>query len=152
MKVEELPARLEIDLSRLPQEGGKFEGEVDIIDYEDEFVHPFGGVRYSLSARPIGSELLVTGAFEQDFDLVCNRCGSDFDTTVKVDSFVQSYKIDDKIQILDLTNDVRDSIILTLPTYPVCSETCPGVAAKSENFSDGRWDVLDDLKKEEGDK
>ena len=148
----ELEERLEIDLAAVPPEGGTVEGEADIIDYEDEFVHPFGGVRYSLFVQQIGSELLVKGRLEQDFDLVCSRCGCDFDTTSKVEDFVQSYEIDEKIQKVDLTTDARDSIILNLPTYPVCSETCPGVEKRSEGFSDSRWNVLDKLKKEEGDK
>ena len=38
----ELEERLEIDLAAVPPEGGTVEGEADIIDYEDEFVHPLG--------------------------------------------------------------------------------------------------------------
>ncbi|MBO5642661.1 MAG: hypothetical protein J6S51_01430 [Kiritimatiellae bacterium] len=152
MKPEESENLLRIDLCRLKAEGELFEGEVDIIDCEEEYVHPFGGVRYSLFAKVIASELLVKGRLEQDFDLVCVRCGADFDMTCKVEDFIESYEINDKTEFVDLTNDARDSIILNLPTYPVCSETCPGVVMKSENFSDDRWNVLDDLKKEEGDK
>ena len=50
----EVEERLEVDLAAIPPEGGTVEGEVDIIDYEDEFVHPFGGVRYSLFVQPVG--------------------------------------------------------------------------------------------------
>ena len=148
----ELEERLEIDLAAVPPEGGTVEGEADIVDYDDEFVHPFGGVRYSLFAQVVGSELLVRGRLEQDFDLVCSRCGRDFDATSKVEDFLQSYEIGEKTQKVDLTTDARDSIILNLPTYPVCSEACPGVEKRSEGFSDSRWNVLDKLKKEEGDK
>ena len=139
--------RLEIDLATIPPEGGLVEGEADIIAYDDEFVRPFGGVRYSLFVQPLGSELLVKGRLEQDFDLVCSRCGRDFDVTAKVEDFVQSYEIGEKIQKVDLTTDARDSIILNLPTYPVCSEACPGVETKPNGFQDGRWSALDELKK-----
>lgn len=143
----ELEERLEIDLAAVPPEGGTVEGEADIIDYDDEFVHPFGGVRYSLFVQVVGSELLVKGRLEQDFDLVCSRCGCDFDTTSKVEDFLQSYEIGEKTQKVDLTTDARDSIILNLPTYPVCGEACPGVEKRSEGFSDDRWSALDGLKK-----
>ena len=143
----EVEERLEIDLAAIPPEGGTVEGEVDIIDYEDEFVHPFGGVRYSLFVQPVGSELLVKGRLEQDFDLVCSRCGCDFDTTSKVEDFLQSYEIGEKTQKVDLTTDARASRILNLPTYPVCSEACPGVETKPNGFQDGRWSALDELKK-----
>ena len=137
--------RLVIDLTRLDPEGERLEGEIDIIDCEEEFVHPFGGVRYSLFVQPLGREVLVKGRFEQDFELVCSRCGEDFDDTVKVEDFTESYEIDEKTAEIDLTDDVRDDILLNLSSYPVCSETCPGVEQKTARPSDDRWNALDNL-------
>lgn len=142
-----MESRLLIDVARLKPEGETFEGEVDIIDLDEEFVKPFGGVRYSLKAQLFGSELLVRGRLEQDFDLVCSRCGRDFDTTVKVEDFMVSVEVTENLQEADLTADARESIILTLPTYPVCDEACPGITQKTAQPSgDDRWDALDGLK------
>jgi len=141
----EVENRLIVDAARLDAEGEELEGEVFCVDIDEEFVHPFGGVRYRLTAQAFGSELLVRGHLEQDFSLVCSRCGGDFDDTVKVDDFTVSYEIDDKSPEVDLTEDVRESIILALPTYPVCSETCPGVEQKVSKPADDRWSVLDNL-------
>ncbi len=142
-----MESRLLIDVARLKPEGETFEGEVDIIDLDEEFVKPFGGVRYSLKAQLFGSELLVRGRLEQDFDLVCSRCGRDFDTTVKVEDFMVSVEVTENQQEADLTADARESIILTLPTYPVCDEACPGITQKTAQPSgDDRWDALDGLK------
>lgn len=138
--------RLLVDVARLKPGGETFEGEVDIIDLDEEFVKPFGGVRYSLTAQLFGSELLVRGRLEQDFDLVCSRCGRDFDTTVKVEDFTVSVEIAENQQEADLTADARESIILTLPTYPVCDEACPGIEQKAaEPPADNRWAALDGL-------
>ena len=145
----ELDSRLVVDVARLDPEGEILEGEVDCVDLDEEFVKPFGGVRYRLKAQVFGRELLVKGTLEQDFDLVCSRCGEDFDDTIKVDDFVQSYEIGEKTHEVDLTEDVRESIILTLPAYPVCSETCPGIEQKVEMPGDCRWNVLDNLKEGE---
>ena len=41
-----------------------------------------------------------------------------------------------------MTEELRESIILALPTYPVCDETCPGVEQTVEMPSDDRWNVL----------
>ena len=142
---EDMDEKLIIDSSRLDPEGEELEGEVNAVDLDEEFVRPFGGVRYRLNAQMFGSELLVRGHLEQEFDLVCCRCGKDFDDTIKVDDFTQSYQIDEKTPEVDLTEDVRECIILALPTYPVCSETCPGVERKAELPSDDRWNVLDTL-------
>lgn len=140
--------KLIVDASRLGPEGEELEGEVDAVDIREEFVKPFGGVRYRLTAQLFGRELLVRGSLEQDFDLVCSRCGGDFDDTVKVEDFVFSCEIDEKSPEVDLTEDVRESIILTLPTYPVCSETCPGVVRQDQLPADDRWNVLDSLNKQ----
>ena len=145
--MEETNTKLIIDASRLDAEGEELTGEVDCIDIDEEFVKPFGGVRYSLFAQAFGNELLVRGHLEQDFDLVCSRCGKDFDDTIKVDDFTQSYEISDEKSEVDLTEDVRESIILALPSYPVCSETCPGVVRAEEKPADDRWSVLDNLSK-----
>ena len=141
-----MDTKLLIDVARLKPEGETFEGEVDIIDLDEEFVKPFGGIRYSLTAQLFGSELLVRGRLEQDFDLVCSRCGRDFDTTVKVDDFTVSVEVSENQQEVDLTADARESIILTLPTYPVCDEACPGIEQKAaEPPADNRWAALDGL-------
>ena len=141
--------KLTVDASRVDPEGESIEGEIDAVDIDEEFVKPFGGIRYRLTVQVFGSELLVRGHLEQDFDLVCSRCGKDFDDTIKVDDFTQSYEINDNLTEIDLTEDVRESIILALPTYPVCSETCPGVERTAELPSDDRWGVLDHLSKKE---
>ena len=148
MKESEQESRLAVDVTRLDPDGEVLEGELFCVDVDEEFVHPFGGVRYRLDVRLFGTELLVRGRLEQDFDLVCSRCGEDFDTTVKVEDFTESYEVGEKIQELDLTEDIRESIILALPYYPVCREDCPGIVQKDEKPVDDRWNVLNKLKVE----
>ena len=137
--------KLVIDASRLDPEGVELTGEVDAVDICETLVKPFGGIRYRLHAQLFGKELLVRGHLEQDFDLVCSRCGKDFDDTVSVDDFTVSREIDESSPEVDLTEDARESIILALPSYPVCSETCPGIERQAALPADDRWNVLDDL-------
>ena len=138
--------RLIIDVARMNPDGEELAGEVDAIDIDEEFVHPFGGIRYRLTAQLFGIELLVRGHLEQDFTLVCSRCGEDFDTTVKVDDFTVSVEVPADQPEADLTEDARECIILALPTYPVCCESCPGIEQKERLPEDDRWSVLDNLK------
>ena len=144
-----METKLVIDASRLDPDGETLEGEVDCVDLDEPFVRPFGGIRYRLQVQCVGTELVVRGHLEQDFDLVCSRCGQDFDDTVKVDDFMQSYEVSEDALEVDLTADVRESIILALPTYPVCRESCPGVEQREETPADDRWNALDNLKKQE---
>lgn len=137
--------RLVIDAARIGADGEELEGEVSAVDLDEAFVKAFGGLRYRLKAQVFGTELLVRGRLEQDFDLVCCRCGRDFDDTVKVGDFTASYEIGEQSSEVDLTEDLRESIILALPTYPVCAEACPGIAQKAEVPQDDRWSALDGL-------
>ena len=144
----DMDEKLIIDASRVDPEGGEIEGEVRAVDLDEEFVKAFGGVRYRLSLQVFGTELLVRGRLEQDFTLVCSRCGKDFDDTVVADDFVTSVEIGEKTQDVDLTDELRECIILKLPTYPVCDEACPGIEQKTEMPEDDRWGALDQLKVE----
>lgn len=138
--------RLLIDVARLDEGGEHLEGEVDIVDLDEEFVKSFAPLRYSLFAQLFGTELLVKGRLEQDFDLVCSRCGKDFDTTVKVEDFIVSVEVPARDQFADLTDEARECIILALPSFPLCDESCPGIAQKAEKTADDRWSALDGLK------
>ena len=144
-----METELNIYLSEVTEEGLELSGTIDdsIYGFEDEFLKPFAGLRYELGVLHVGSELLVRGRIEQDFEAVCSRCGEDFDFTVKIPDFAASFEINEKTEFVELTTEVRECILLALPTYPVCREDCPGIEKKEEKAPDSRWDALDDLKK-----
>lgn len=149
-----------VDVARLDADGERLEGEVDdaVIDLNDEWTKPFGGLRYDLRVQLLGRELLARGRLEQDFASVCSRCGGDMDFTVKVPDFTVSAEVGEKAEFVDLTDELRESIILALPTNPVCGEECLGVCAVcGRNLNEGacgcvrderdeRWGALDALK------
>ena len=151
--------KLLIDVLRLDKDGEDFEGVLDdaVLELDGDLLRPFAGIRYSLFAQQLGRELLVRGTLAQDFDAVCSRCGGDFDFTVTVPDFTVSVETDDKTEYVDLTDEVRQSIILALPTYPVCRPECLGVCPScGKNLNEGscgcthdeaddRWGALDGL-------
>ena len=145
VQVQEAEGRLVVDAARVDPGGETLVGEVAAVDLDEAFVRAVGAVRYRLTAQVFGAELLVRGRLEQDFDLVCCRCGKDFDDTVKVEDFAQSFEIPERTAEVDLTEEIRESIILALPTYPVCAEACPGIANETEIPQDDRWCALDGL-------
>ena len=150
---------LVIDVARLDRDGEEFEGVLDdaVLDLHDAYLRPFAGIRYRLTVQLAGRELLARGALEQDFEAVCSRCGADFDFTVTVPDFLASLETDEKTEFVDLTDELRQSIILALPTYPVCRADCRGVCptcgknlnegpcACEHEERDGRWGALDVL-------
>ena len=146
---ERMESELKVYVARMTRDGEELSGALDdaIYDLHDEFLRPFGGLRYELGVQLFGSELLVRGKLEQDFEAACSRCGQDFDFTVKVPDFTASFATGDGIESVDLTPELRESILLALPTYPVCREDCPGIEQTERVEPDSRWDALDNLKK-----
>ena len=144
-----METELKVYLSDVPEDGLKLSGTLDdsIYGFEDEYLKPFAGLRYDLNVQLLGSELLVRGKIEQDFESVCSRCGEDFDFTAKIHDFTASFEINEKSEFVELTTELRECILLDLPTYPVCREDCPGIEKKESEAPDSRWDALDDLKK-----
>lgn len=152
--------KLLIDVARLEKDGETYTGVVDdaVLEMADnELIRPFAGIRYDLFVQLFGTELLVRGTLEQDFEAVCSRCGADFDFTTTVDDFTASLEINEKTEFADLTDELRQSIILSLPSYPVCRQDCQGVCATcGKNLNEGpctcdhaehdsRWGALDGL-------
>ena len=46
--------KLIIDIARLDPDGESISGEVDAVDLNEEFVKPFGGIRYELDVKLYG--------------------------------------------------------------------------------------------------
>lgn len=141
--------RLIVYLAGVGRDGEELSGAIDDSVYalDDEFLKPFGGLRYELGVQLFGTELLVRGRIEQDFEAACSRCGNDFDFTVKIPDFTASFEVDAKSESVDLTDELRESILLNLSAYPVCREDCPGIEKMENRTPDSRWDVLDNLTK-----
>lgn len=140
---------LKVYLSEVSADGLELSGTLDdsIYDLHDEYLRPFAGLRYELGVLHVGSELLVRGRLEQDFEAVCSRCGKDFDFTAKIPDFTASFAVDEKTEFVELTAELRESILLSLSTYPVCREDCPGIEKMEKEAPDSRWDALDNLTK-----
>ena len=156
----ETQGRLIVDVARLNKDGEWYKGETgpDLLGLEDsEFVTPIGGIVYALKAEVLGSELLVRGEVRQRLQCVCSRCADTFETEAVDPEFVCSLEINDTTDFLDLTEEIREAIILALPGYPVCRETCRGLCmACGANLNTGkctcrktgkdtRWSALDAL-------
>jgi len=151
-------SHLVVDLSLLPRDGDFMEGVTgDVMDINERFVKAVGGIEYSLFVQAIGAELLARGRLSQRFELVCGRCNEPFSHVATVPDFAVSVEIGENTRFADLTDEARQSIILTLPAYPVCREGCKGLCARcGKNLNDGpcecreesgdsRWGALDAL-------
>jgi uncharacterized protein len=149
-----------VDVARLEEGGEHYKGElpVDALDLGESVVFsPAGGLSYDLFIQALGTELLVRGKLSLPLNCVCVRCAAEFKAFAQEAEFVTSIEISETTDFLDLTDEVREAIILALPGYPVCSETCKGLCmtcGKNLNKatctcqkagSDRRWAALEGL-------
>ncbi len=152
---------MKIPVTALGPDGVSLEGEDTLAEFDwvetpADLVHPVSGARYRLEAKLFGDEVLVTGSAEASFEGKCGRCCAPF-SAVYGDDFTVSVKITPETTEIDLTSDLRETILLALPTHPVCSPDCAGLCPRcGKRLADGPcncrsddgnspWGALDSL-------
>ena len=150
-----------ISLARLGVDERHYEGTLPgaILELEgEEFVRVQGDVRYDLRVNLVGGELVVRGKVEADMSFVCVRCAELFPLTVSDSSFVRVKEVHEKTECVDLTEDIRESIILAFAMNPVCDPGCKGLCTQcganlnkkkckcAPPAGDDRWGALNELR------
>jgi uncharacterized metal-binding protein YceD (DUF177 family) len=121
----------------------------------DPFIRNVGDIAYELDAERKSTDILIRGTVQAEMELECSRSGRFFSTTVKEFAFLRDYSISEcTTGVLDLTEDVREAVLLAIPTYPVSPEaqsesfTPPGVKIQSDDEPDSEgspWSALNNL-------
>ena len=167
---------MKIDIKALPEFGEQIRGEdpPEVMDLQDEKDLTIQSpLRYDMHVQLCGDELIARGALEIDVAFNCVRCTKAFTTAIcepAYDGVVnvladletgetlsreQSHNMDPP-QFVDLTPDMRESILLAFPAHPVCNAGCKGLCPQcGANWNqapcdcseptDDRWDALDRL-------
>ncbi len=134
------------------------EGELpgSVLDLEDDpTVNVLGGISYVLVAERLGDQIVVRGRLEVPLELECSRSGAFFSTMCRDSTFLRHYSISEVSESIDLTEEIREAVLLGIPTYPVSPEAqseefvLPGVlppdAPSGSAPGDSPWSSLDDL-------
>ncbi len=110
----------------------KGEESSDILELESSEqlpLKPGKSIRYDLSASLAGNDLVVNGSAEFDLDTVCARCMTPIRRMIQA-SGICIYRSDARDKEIDLTDDVREELLLALPAYFHCSEDCKGICPR----------------------
>ena len=120
---------MKIELQGIPPEG--------IILREDEDPSRFNlgepglelnsPVHCRIQADLVGGFLLLKGELSFEVRFTCSRCLARFTRTIFVKDFRYRLRIEDPNRPIDLTDKIRQDIILALPSKPLCSEECRGL-------------------------
>ena len=150
-----------IDIAKLKEEPAAFQGAEpeDLLQLEAAAIaRPAGPVSYDLLAQLAGRELVVQGTLTVPLECTCGRCAENFSTSLTISDFLRDFDLSDGRDSVDLTDDLREEVLLHLPNFPVCSSDCRGRCPRcGRNLNLGRcgcrarpqdlrWSGLDGLK------
>lgn len=153
-----------IYLAKIGEEGRRFTGEEspELLDLGgDETVRFQGPVRCDVEAQLVSGRLIVQGTVEVATERECSRCGEFFSTSVRDSSFLRDYVVSPDMLEVDITDDIREAVMLHMERFPLCRKDCRGVCTQcGKNLNDGAcscaeqvpgsaWGALDQLELKE---
>ncbi len=106
-------------------EGEEAPSIVDIEDPGAAFSHP---IAYRLRLQLVGRTLVVRGELETTARFTCALCLKEFESPIRVHAFGRELETGSAAgEIIDLTGDIREDIILAIPAKPLCRADCRGL-------------------------
>jgi len=129
---------MKIYVSRVPEEGLRCHETYDPtpLDMERLDIHlrrPFDvDAHVALADR----ELVVNADIRCPLQMMCGRCLEEFTSTVEMGA-IFSYQVQPS-DVVDITDDVRQEIMLAYPMIPVCRPDCKGLCREcGQNLNTG---------------
>ena len=124
---------MQIKLSDIPEHGLLVEGEIlpeemDVHEVSFSINNIFG---YSLFLQIINGVFIAKGSYSGDISFTCDRCLKEFSGKPATDDYIYAVEINSlKEETIDLTDGVREDILLGLPIKVLCSEDCKGICPR----------------------
>lgn len=87
---------------------------------------PAGDIEYHLLAVMAGADLIVTGRASVPLATVCARCLDDIRVTIAVKDLCFHFEKVRDLEV-DLTDDVREELLLAVPSCFYCAPDCKGI-------------------------
>ncbi len=155
----------QIDLRSLSPEGKHLIGHLPASFFqlpENDLTQAVSPLNYDLRVVKDDKDLIIVGSMDATFSLECGRCLQRFQIEVDLPDYASEVPIENETTI-DLTELIREDILLTLPNYPRCEDgnieprECPAegkfdkAAASAEadepqGAGKDAWNALDQLK------
>ena len=129
---------MRIDINRVPEEGLREHATYDpsTLDMEREDIHLREPLEVDAMITKARKELMVKVDIRCPLQLTCARCLEDFSMTL-TPAGLFSYQIS-SAQVVDITDDVRQEIMLAYPMIPLCRSDCKGLCAScGKNLNTG---------------
>ncbi|MDD3118681.1 MAG: DUF177 domain-containing protein [Victivallales bacterium] len=115
-------------------------------------------VKYALKVQLVNNGVLVEGRVSTWIRAQCGRCLVEFEREIVNDGVCHFYE-DPPQDVLDISEDIREDLLLAIPGNPLCDENCRGLCpdcganlnekecgCRGRSTNSGIWKDLDDLK------
>ncbi len=140
-------------------EGQLASEELDL-ELNDDMIRPAEMLEYDLEAEQIDGAALVQGQIHLDIHYTCVRCLKKFTSPLEIPNWVCHLPLtgEDAVpttnDLVNLTPQLREDILLALPQHPLCEPECVGLKLPATEKEPGgmsektssAWSELDKLK------
>ena len=133
--------QLVIQVAELPDAGIDVEGTIPFADLELDGDGRFDlegvGIRYRLHVAQVKPDVYVTGTLEADIQAMCDRCTEWAPLHLSEPEVFHCYE-DVNDEPVDITEDIREDVVLMFPDSFHCSESCKGICPIcGQNLNEG---------------
>lgn len=120
---------MKINVNRVPEEGLTEHATYDPsgLDMERMDIHLKEPFEVDAKIALADHELVVQAQITASVVYTCARCLDEFSSTVQAQP-IFSYRVA-PTDVVDITDDVRQEIILGYPMFPICKSDCKGLCA-----------------------
>lgn len=112
---------MKILIREIPSDGLQLTEELSTADYDlpvSDYTD-WKTIECDLTIHLHGDECLVQGSLSTHMKAPCGRCLDPIDVTISIPDFTHAYEIAGK-ESIDLTQEIREDILLNLPLAPRC--------------------------------
>ncbi|OGV32247.1 MAG: hypothetical protein A2020_14615 [Lentisphaerae bacterium GWF2_45_14] len=123
---------IKFSIVNLDRDGTDLSGSepASILEIEDsDLLSCHSPIEYNLHAALVNNGILVTGSASTEINLKCGRCLKSFKYQVSSRNMCHFYeKV--KNQELDVTEEIREDILVAFPNAYLCKKNCKGLCPK----------------------
>ncbi|MBQ4314028.1 MAG: DUF177 domain-containing protein [Lentisphaeria bacterium] len=152
---------IKFSVSRLDKEPIELKGTEDkefIALPENDAYTVVAPLEYALTAVKISGGALITGSCRTVISGVCGRCLEELEQEISADDIELFIDLEDAPEEIDISDDIREELLINLPMNLLCDEDCAGLCSECGNNLNKKscscggkssgslaWSALDDL-------
>lgn len=122
---------MKIEINKIPEDGYWLDSEEPVGNYHlayplCQFLSP---IFFHFFVNKVSHELLVQGDFRTKVEIQCSRCLKNFTYPLRFLEFTFCEEIAERV-VIDLSNNIREDILMSIPSKPLCRENCRGLCPR----------------------